>query len=39
MNIITDFLLAILPLREIWRLFMPIKKKIWASLIFGSAVL
>ena len=39
LNVITDFLIVLLPLREIWRLFMPVQEKIWASLIFGSAIL
>ena len=39
LNVITDFMLTVLPLHEIWRLFMPIKEKVWASCIFGSAVL
>ena len=56
LNIVTDFIIAVLPLGEIWRLyevpglmvmpkilmsfrFMPIKEKMWASLIFGSAIL
>ncbi|MCJ1327949.1 hypothetical protein MMC10_004624 [Thelotrema lepadinum] len=39
LNIVTDFIIAVLPLGEIWRLFMPITEKVWASLIFGSAIL